>query len=1086
MAQSFRLVQSASAAVRLDAAAAFLQQFPSTQPVTIVSATRGAAGDFVRRIAVARGATLGLSRFSLTQLAARVASAALAGRGIAPASSLGAEAVAARAAFDAMSDRRLTYLDDVAGTPGFPRALARTVGDLRVAAVAAAAVTGAGQAGVDLASLLEQVERELDDAAIADRARLYAAATAAAASDDALKFPLLLLDVPVSSPLEAAFIATLTRAAAAVFATCPARDVDALDALRAVGGVIDAIDEPGTGDLVSLRRHLFDDATPPARELDGSLQFFSAPGEGREAIEVARRILEEAARGVPFDDMAILVRAPLHYHGLLEHALSRASIPAWFDRGTRRPHPAGRAFLALIACAAEGLSARRFAEYLSLGQLPPPGQSDDRWVAAGDDVLAASTQEALGADDDEDERWTDESTSPAADRVVGTLRAPRQWERLLVEAAVIGGAADRWARRLDGLANEFAVRRKESDREDPESGRVAAIDRDLQHLAHLRAFALPLIDELAGWNGTALWGEWLARLERLAPRVLRVPAHVLRVLGDLRPMAAVGPVSLDEVRSVLSERLRLVDAEPPRRRYGRVFVGSPAQARGRTFQVVFVPGLAERMFPQKSIQDPLLLDAVREALDPALSTRSRRAREERLLLHLAAGAATRRLYVSYPRLEVAEGRGRVPSFYALDVMRGATGRIPDHETLAVKAAEIGDRTLAWPAPIDPMSAIDDQEHDLSVLRRLLDADSGADVRGRAHYLLRLNPALRRSVTERWARAERKWSQFDGLTRVTPAITDALTSQRLGKRQYSLSALQRFAACPYQFLLGATYRLEPAEQPVPLQRLDPLTRGSIVHAMQAAFFRDAKARDMLPITEANLPAARALLEAVVERIAAQYRDDLVPAVPRVWQEEIAVIARDLRGWLSRVAEDGADWTPRNFELAFGLRIDEQRDPESQVDAVVVDERFHLRGSVDLVEEHRATGVLRVTDHKTGKDRTRDGLIINGGETLQPVLYSMVIERMADKPVHEARLSFCTAAGGYAVRVVPLLPLTRRAGLEALEIIDRAIEQGFLAAAPREGACTWCDFRAVCGPAEEQRVSRKPQDRLRDLHELRSRP
>ena len=42
---------------------------------------------------------------------------------------------------------------------------------------------------------------------------------------------------------------------------------------------------------------------------------------------------------------------------------------------------------------------------------------------------------------------------------------------------------------------------------------------------------------------------------------------------------------------------------------GRVFVGGPQQARGRTFRVVFVPGLAERMFPQHPHEDPLLLDA---------------------------------------------------------------------------------------------------------------------------------------------------------------------------------------------------------------------------------------------------------------------------------------------------------------------------------------------------------------------------------------------------------------------------------------------------------------------------------------------
>jgi ATP-dependent helicase/nuclease subunit B len=1086
MAITFRILQSASAAVRLDAATTFLNQFPITQSVTVVAASRGAADDFVRRVAIARGATLGLTRFSLTQLAARVAANQLAGRGIAPASRLGGEAVAARAAFEAVKERALTYLHHVAETPGFPRALARTITDLRLAAVPPAALSVAGQAGTDLAVLLERIERELDAADIADRARLLITAAAAAIDEPWLSAPLLLLDVAVESPADATFVAALARAAGDVLATCPAHDSASCEALQRAGGIVEQVGESGEGDLASLRRHLFAEHAPPTRELDGSLQFFSAPGEGREAVEITRRILAEAGRGVPFDEMAILVRAPQHYHGLLEHALARARIPAWFDRGTRRPHPAGRAFLALVACAAEGLSARRFAEYLSLGQLPPIGQTDERWVAAADDALAGPPDDESQDDVDDEAAWRGDAALEDEARLAGTLRAPRRWERLLVEAAVIGGGAERWARRLDGLENEFKFRRAECERGEPDLARIPAIDRDLAHLAHLRAFALPLIEELAEWRGPVLWGEWLSRLERLAPRVLRLPAYVLRVLGDLRPMSAVGPVSLDEVRSVLAERLRLVDAEPPHRRYGRVFVGSPAQARGRTFAIVFVPGVAERMFPQKSVQDPLLLDQPREQLGTALTTRTHRAAQERLLLHLAAGAATGRLYVSYPRLEVAEGRARVPSFYALDVVRGATGRIPDHEMLAVTAAEVGDRTLAWPAPADPMDAIDDQEHDLAVLRRLLDADDPAAVRGHAHYLLRLNRALRRSVTERWARGERKWSQFDGLTRVTAATAPALQSQRLGTREYSLSALQRFAACPYQFLLGAAYRLEPAEYPTPLQRLDPLTRGSIVHAMQAAFFRATKDCGLRPITADSLPAARQVLEEVIARVAKKYEDDLAPAIPRVWNEEVAVIARDLRGWLTRIAEDGAEWTPRHFELAFGLRIDEGRDPESRPDAVTIDGRFHLRGAVDLVEEHRATGLLRVTDHKTGKDRTKDGLVIGHGETLQPVLYSMVVEAIANQTVYEARLSYCTSAGGFKVRTVPLTSNTRRAGIEALEVIDRAIELGFLAPAPREGACTWCSFRPVCGPTQEDRVGRKLQEPLRDLVDLRSRP
>ena len=87
-----------------------------------------------------------------------------------------------------------------------------------------------------------------------------------------------------------------------------------------------------------------------------------------------------------------------------------------------------------------------------------------------------------------------------------------------------------------------------------------------------------------------------------------------------------------------------------------------------------------------------------------------RARAERLLLRLAVGAATERLWLSYPRIEIAESRPRVPSFYALDVMRAVTGRIPNHEDLQQAASTEGGAGLSWPAPEDPARAIDDLEH----------------------------------------------------------------------------------------------------------------------------------------------------------------------------------------------------------------------------------------------------------------------------------------------------------------------------------------------------------------------------------------
>ena len=1088
----FVIVESASAAVRLARAAAFLERFPPHQPLTIVAATRGAADDLARRLASRRGATIGVSRFSLTQLAARVAATRLGGEGIAPSTSLGLEAVASRVAFDAAEDGSLDYFGVVARTPGFPRALARTLADVRLAGIKAETLTGAGRAGHDLSELVRQAEAELSKASTADRAALLAAAAEGARGEAFLRAPLLLVDLAVENPMEEAFVAALTAVATDVVATVPTHDASARQALERCGGALETVDGPRRSDLEHLRACLFSGEAPAPRTLDGSLEFFSAPGEGRECVEIARRILREARAGVPFDEMAVFVRSPEHYQGLLEHAFERARIRAWFDRGIRRPHPAGRAFLALLACVSDGLSASRFAEYLSLGQLPDPGQQAAGWIASDDEIFGAAAEPAEEGRDSgpvEPEPHADDDEERGV--LAGSLRTPRRWERMLVEAAVVGGGPARWQRRLKGFDEELRARRIEIEREDPSSPRLAAIDDDRRRLVHLASFAIPIITEMAGWPALALWGEWLDRLDSLAPRTLRAPAYVRRVLADLRPMASVGPVTVDEVRMVLTARLRSVDSEPPSRRYGRVFVGTPAQARGRSFRIVFVPGLAERMFPRKSSQDPLLLDEAREAVDTnagshGLTTRAERSRRERVLLHLAVGAAAERLYVSYPRLDVAEGRARVPSFYALDLLRGATGVIPDLPGLERKAAERGDPTLAWPAPAEPHEAIDDQEHDLSVLRTLLEATDPGAVRGHAHYLLRLNESLRRAVTERWGRGLPRWSHLDGLTRVTDSTRAALESHRLHRRPYSISALQKFSACPYQFFLSAIYRLEPAERPEPLQRLDPLTRGSIVHRIQAVTYRELEQRGALPVTVATLDAALDVLERAIAAVADEYREKLAPAIDRVWHEEIAVIARDLRGWLRRTTEEGGEWTPRYFELSFGLPPSPDRDPRSRREEVLIDGRFLLRGAVDLVEEHRDTRVLRVTDHKTGKDRTTDDLIIGGGATLQPVLYSAAIEEVTGKAVAETRLFFCTTAGGYKVRPVPLLPQARRAGVEALEIIDRAIELGFLAAAPNERACAWCDFRPVCGPHEELRVSRKSDDPLRDLIELRARP
>ena len=1084
---SLRIIESSDAAQRLGEAARWVAARRLERGILIVGASRGAADDLARRIAVGSGVAVGLHRFSFAQLAARLAAPSLASRGIAPLTFMGSEAVAARATFETRRSGALEYFGPVAGTPGFPKALARTLHEIALAGVASSALEKLPLGGRDLAVLRERFDEQFAVARTTDRAMLFSAAVEALPRALAPQ-PLLLLDVPFESSIELDFARALIARCQDVLITVPFGDLVTLDRLRSLGFEADVLEPPGTSDLSALRRHLFARGQPPTRTPTGEVTLFSAPGEERECVEIARRILYEARSGVHFDEMAVFLRSPREYVGLLEYAFRRAGIPAWFDRGTRRPHPSGRAFLAILSCAVERLSAARFAEYLSLGQVPSaPEQRDARpsepVLPAADDVVSGFS--ATAPVPDAPDAVDDQSPTDADDEapvVEGRLRAPWKWEELIVESAVIGGDPQRWHRRLRGLSEQLKQQIKEESREDPESARLLRLHRDLRNLAHLRGFALPLIDILATWPSTATWGEWLDRFAQVAPGVLRKPARVLRVLNELRPMSAIGPVTLEEVRDVLAERLRTLDEHPPVHRYGRVFVGSPHQGRGRAFRVVFVPGLAERMFPQKPREDPMLLDKdMREPLAAGLFLQDDRAKTERLLLRLAVGAATDRLWLSYPRIDLSGARPRVPSFYILDVMRAITGHIPNHEDMQRDAARAGGARLDWPAPPDPVTSLDEVEHDLSTLRELIDRRDRHAVRGHAHYLLRLNDALRRSVTMRWARARSRWLPQDGIVRATPRIRRMLDAQRLTARPYSLSALQKFATCPYQFMLAAIYRLEPNEEPVPLQRLDPLTRGALFHEVQARFFRDLHACDRLPVDPSRVPEAIAVVDRVLAAVAEEYRENLAPAIERVWSEEIAGIGRDLRVWVRRLPES-REWVPEYFEFSFGLS-DEGRDPRSRPDPVLIDNRFYLRGSVDVVETSAAGPTLRVTDHKTGRDRTTPRTVIGGGSTLQPVLYSMAVEQILQKPVAAGRLFYCTAAGGFSERVIPLTDANRRAGIVALEIVDRAIELGFLPPAPAERACNWCDFRLVCGPDEPRHVARKPQEPLGDLAGLR---
>jgi ATP-dependent helicase/nuclease subunit B len=931
--------------------------------VLVVAMERAAADHIVRTLG---GVQLGIHRCSLRQLVGALAEDVLIRDGRRPLTALSAEALATQV----VDSTPLAYFAPVARTPGFPTALVETLTRLRL--------KRQEPPGGDLRLLATAYQRVLAENSLVDAAAQLEAAIAAVKSGNhpLLGLPTLLVDLRPANALEREFIDQLSLRASAVESLEPESDCAGANSTA----------------LHALQRQIFAEQITPLTSREG-VEFFSASGEALECAEITRRIFESR---LPFDACAVLLRHPARYQPLVEDALRRAAIPAWFTRGVIRPDTAGRSFLALLHCADEGISASRFGEYLSHEQ----------------------------------------------------KEQPYGWERLLVDAAVIGGT-DRWERRLSGLAEELRERLARSEDDNTRE----RIGRRMDRLAMLRSFALPLVKQLDSLRALSWWGEWLDALRLLAETALDDPDGVIELLQELEPMRQIGPVGLPAVLRVLSTHLGALRREPKGHRYGRVFVGSIEEARGLVFQLVCVPGLCEGAFPKPQFDDPLLPGNLAE-LEAG----------ERLLLRQAIAPATTRVVLSWPRIELATGRLRVPSFYVLEAARAAYGEAIDRRVIE-RAAEKGVETrIGWPAPDDPARAIDETEHDLA---RLRPAMVGLGRPGLAAYLKDTGPTLYRSLRTRWNRWNRKWSTADGLILSQGTAPGPLAPFSLVVRPYSPSSLQFFASCPYRFALRTVVGLEPMEEATALERLDPLTRGILFHEIQK---RLLQALDGYPAEGEALRLALEVLDRILRETAAAYAERLAPAIPQIWHSEVERLRTDLRGWLAALASDGSSWEPSEVERRF--------------ESAIIAEQWKLRGRMDLIEQS-AEGAIRVTDYKTGNFPEPVPQFTGGGEVLQPALYALAAEQLfPGRPIAGGRLFYATLRGGYRAIDVPLNDQTRAEADRVLSTVESAVQAGCFPAAPREDACEYCDYLAVCGPYEEERVRRKPQTELESLIQLRS--
>ncbi|MGA2132031.1 MAG: PD-(D/E)XK nuclease family protein [Bryobacteraceae bacterium] len=471
--------------------------------------------------------------------------------------------------------------------PGFCAALARTMEELSSAGCEAARMphmaVGAAPLGEAFRAVYQEVDRELQRRGLATRSQRLMHAGELMARDGLRGVHTIWMDGFYALPdPELAAIAAMCRHAD-VTVTLPATPVTEATRER-------LLDMGFTAETCAWQ--------PPAvrREL------VEAASIEREADEIARRILEDAAGGRQLRDMGVVVRSPEIYESILRATFDRFGIPArfYFDADLDR-HALVRFLSGIVDAMLGGWD---HAETLAALRLAPGIRGDEFDFAVRERMPERGLAALLGL---------------AADTENPVIRLLRACERL-EEWRGPALASSEWAARLRGLRGLFDPPPLE-----PGSYEIAAMGRS-------QATALDLFDAAMTETASALpdGALPLADFWRAAKSVLR-----------LTPLRAA-----DNRRNVV----HVLDAH---------------EARQWRLPVVFVCGLVERQFPRFHGQNQFIPEAARLQLKQAhirLRSAADFEMEERFLFDWAITRASESLTLSYPRTD-ARVQQNLPSAY---------------------------------------------------------------------------------------------------------------------------------------------------------------------------------------------------------------------------------------------------------------------------------------------------------------------------------------------------------------------------------------------------------------------------------------
>jgi ATP-dependent helicase/DNAse subunit B len=500
-------------------------------------------------------------------------------------------------------------------------------------------------------------------------------------------------------------------------------------------------------------------------------------------------------------------------------------------------------------------------------------------------------------------------------------------------------------------------------------------------------------------------------------------------------------------------------------------------ARGIPFGITVIPGNIERSFPPAVRQDAILLDHERAAINRSLGVDGpgplplkarRRLDEERLLFRLSAGSARRKVIFTYPRIEVATARERLPSSFLLSAVQCFSGEQVDFSS--VERFQGFERIrLSDLAPRKAEDCLNAVESDLAgAIEALRERDPGG-----LEHLRERSPFFRWAVEleeERWGK--KVFTCYDGCICDPKARLLLRSDHPITERTVSPTRLETYATCPFQYFLSTVLRIEPIVEPEKVQRISPLDKGELIHLILWEFLTRLKNQREPPFQVE--PGDADLLHDIANARFDEFERMGITGYPALWALDKERILSCLDGFLEEETRENA-FRPTYFEVRYGMRAADPYESEISTEQPVSlrlgKRQVYLRGRIDRIDISTDGRRARVIDYKTGKAYAREN-DFGGGKSLQLPLYLLAASQLLEEihpgiEIEESEYYHLAVRGNRRhIRFdFDALEAEKGALEHVVDTICGSVDMGLFFAVPGK-YCKNCNFLEICG---SQRLS-----------------